>query len=124
MGSGDSSGSHGISHYVSGHVLWHHFVHMGPERPEVIGCVAEGAGGLWDEGADFLGHAVADRGYFFLLDAGQWTHYGILLPQVSVAVEVQPVAGGCERLLEPGGPLVVVGGAAPLSAEPLVEHSA
>ena len=77
-------------------MLLNHFVLVGPGCPERVGCAAQGAGGPWDEGADFLGHAFADQGYFFLLDVGWWMHCGILLPRVPIGVEAQSVAGKCE----------------------------
>ena len=120
----ESPGSSESALGVPVHVHLNHFVPVVPGWPEVVGCAVWRAGGPWDGGADFLGHAIADQGHFFLLDAGWWMHYGILLPWVFVGAEAQSVVGKGEWPRVPGDPQVAVGGVTRLLPESVVERSA
>ena len=75
----ESPGSSESALGVPAHVHLNHFVPVVPGWPEVVECAAQGAEGPWEEVADFVDHAFADQGCFFLLDIGRWMHYGILL---------------------------------------------
>ena len=100
------------------------FVPVVPGWPEVVGRAVWMAEGLWDLGADFLVHAIADQGYFFLLDAGRWMLHGILLPWMFVGGEAQSFVGEGESAQVAGDLSVAMGGVTRLFLESVAGRSA
>ena len=121
---GSSSELSELSLRVPGHASLIHFVHVVPGYLMELGNVTLGTGGLREEVADFVGHALSDQGRFFLLDVGQLMHYEISLPLVSVGVRAWSVVGEGELPLVPGDQLVAVGWVVRLSLGSLVERFA